>query len=69
MIVVDYIDELALLANTFDKAESQLQSLEEAPGIIGLYVNVDKTEFMCFKLERAICTSSGKPLKFADHFT
>ena len=37
-----------LLANTPAQAESLLQSLDKAAGGVGLYVNVDKTEYMCF---------------------
>ena len=34
-----------------------------------LYVNVNKTEFLCLKKERVISTLSCKPLKFIDQFT
>ena len=37
-----YTDDLAHLANTLAQAESQLHSLEQAAGGIGLYVNVNK---------------------------
>ena len=40
----DYADDIALLANTFAQAESQLHRLEKAAGGIGLQVNADKTE-------------------------
>ena len=36
---------------------------------IGLYVNLDKTEFMSFKQEKVISTLSGKPLKLVGQFT
>ena len=42
-------DDLALHTNTPTKAESQLYCLEQAARCVGLYVNSDKTEFMCFK--------------------
>ena len=43
-----YADVIALLANTPAQAETLLHSLEwEADGI-GLHVNTDKTEYMCF---------------------
>ena len=45
---VGYADDMALLANTPARAESQLHSLERAAGGIGLHVNADKTEYMCF---------------------
>ena len=44
----DYADDIALLANAPTQAESQLHSLEQAAGDIGLHVNTDKTGFMCF---------------------
>ena len=44
----DYADDLLLLANTPSQAKSLLHSLEQAARGIGLYVNLDKTEFMCF---------------------
>ena len=44
----DYADDIALLANTPTQAESLLHSPEWAAGGIGLHVNTDKTEFICF---------------------
>ena len=44
----DYADDIALLANTPAQVESLLHSLERAAAGIGLYVNADKTEYMCF---------------------
>ena len=41
-------DDIALLANTPAQSESLLHTLEQAAGDIGLHVNADKTEFMCF---------------------
>ena len=40
-----------------------LHSLEQAVGGIGLYEITNKTEFVCFKQEKAISTLSGRPLK------
>ena len=45
---VDYADDIALLANTPAQAESLQQSLERAAAGIGLRVNTDKTEYLCF---------------------
>ena len=45
---VDYVDDIALLANIPVQAESLLHSLERAAGGLSLYVNADKTEYMCF---------------------
>ena len=44
----DYADVIALLANTPAQAETLLYSLKRAAACIGLYVNADKTEYMCF---------------------
>ena len=44
----NYVDDLALLANTPTQAESLQHSLEQAARGIGLYMNSDKTEFMHF---------------------
>ena len=49
MIDADYADDLALHANEPAQAESLLHSLEQTAGGIELYVNVNKTEFMCLK--------------------
>ena len=43
----DYADDLALLANTPNQAETLLHSLERAAAGIGLHVNAHKTEYMC----------------------
>ena len=43
----DYADDIALMANTPNQAESLLHSLEQAAAGIGLYVNANKTEYMC----------------------
>ena len=45
---MDYADDTALLANSPAQTESQLHSLERAAGDIGLHVNADKTQYMCF---------------------
>ena len=45
---VDDADDLAFLANTPAQTESLLLSLEQATGGIGLHVNPDKTDYMCF---------------------
>ena len=41
-------DDTALLAKTPGQAETLLHSLERAAAGIGLHVNVDKREYMCF---------------------
>ena len=69
IIDTDYADDLGLLTFKPTQSESLLYSLGQAAGRIGLYVNVNKTEFMCFKQERVISTFSGKPLKLVDKST
>ena len=65
----DYADDIPLLANTPTQAESLLHSLERAAGGIGLYVNENKTEYMCFNQRGDISTLNGGPLKLVDKFT
>ena len=40
----DYADDIAILANTTNQAETLLHSLERAAAGIGLHVNAHKTE-------------------------
>ena len=65
----DYADDISLLANTPAQAESQLHSLEQAASGIGLHVNADKTEYMCFNQRGNISTLKSGPLKLVDKFT
>ena len=51
----DYTDKTALLANTTTQPESH--NLKQAAGGIGLHVNADKTEYMCFNQKRDISTN------------
>ena len=64
-------DDIVLLANAPPQVESQLYSLEKAAGGIGLYVNADKTEYMCFNQNqtRDISTLASSSLKLVDKFT
>ena len=68
---VDYIDLIALLANTPTQAESLLHSLEKATGSIGLHVNADKMEYMCLNQNQKgdISTLNGGSLKLVVKFT
>ena len=61
-----YVDDLALLANTPASSEPLPHSLEQTSRGVGLHVNANKTDFMCFKREGAISTLSGRPLKLID---
>ena len=65
----DYADDIAILANTPDQAETLLHSLERAAAGIGLYVNAHKTEYMCYNQTGDISTLEGTPLKLVDKFT
>ena len=65
----DYADDIALLANTPNQAETLLHSLERAATDIGLHVNAHKTEFMCFNQKGDISTLDGTSLKLVDKFT
>ena len=65
----DYADDIAILANTPDQAETLQHSLERAAAGIGLYVNAHKTEYMCYNQKGDISTLDGTPLKLVDKFT
>ena len=65
----NYADDIALLANTPNQAETLLHSLERAAAGIGLHVNAHKTEYMCFNQAGDISTLDGTPLKLVDKFT
>ena len=65
----DYSDDIALLANTPAQAKSLLHSLERAASGIGLHVNADKTDFMCFNQRGNFSTLDGWSLKLVDKFT
>ena len=65
----DYADDIAILANTPDQAETLLHSLERAAAGIGLYVNAHKIEYMCYNQTGDISTLDGTPVKLVDKFT
>ena len=65
----DYTDNLALLANTPNQAETLLHSLERATAGIGLLVNAHKIEYMCYNQTGNITTLDGASLKLVDKFT
>ena len=60
---------MALLANAPAQAESWLRSLERAAAGIGLHVNAEKREYMCFNQSGDISTVKGGPLKLVDKFS
>ena len=65
----DYADDIALLANTPNQAETRLHSLERAAAGIGLHVNAHKTEYMCYNQTSDITTLDRASLKLVDKFT
>ena len=65
----DYTDDIALLANSPTQVKSLIHRLKWAAGSIGLHVNADKTEYMCFNQRGHISTLKGGPLKLVDKFT
>ena len=58
----DYADDIA-------QAETLLHSLERAAGGIGLHVNADKTEYMCFNQKGDISSQKGGSLKLVNKLT
>ena len=65
----DYTDDIALLVNTPNQAETLLHSLERAAVGIGFHVNAHKTEYMCYNQTGDISTLDRTSLKLVDKFT
>ena len=65
---MDYADDIARLANTPARADSTLHCLEQAASDIGLHVNAENTEYMCFNQIGDISTLNGSSLKQVDKF-
>ena len=65
----DYADNMAILANTANQAETLLHSLERAAAGIGFYVNAHKAEYVCFNQAGDISTPEGTFRKLVDKFT
>ena len=66
---VDYTNDKALLANTPAQVKSLLHRLEQAVASIGLDVNADKTEYMCFNQRDDNSMLNGSSPKLVDKFT
>ena len=66
---VDNADGIALMANTPNKAETLLHSLERVAAGTDLDVNAETTEYMCFNQRGDISTLKGSSLKLVDKFT
>ena len=65
----DYADDIALLANTPNKAETLLHSWERTAAGIDLHVNAHKTEYMSLNQAGHISTLDGTSMKLVDKFT
>ena len=65
----DYADDIAILANTPNQAETLLHSWERAAAGIDLHVNALKTEYMCYNQTSDISLLNGTSLKLVDKFT
>ena len=65
----DYADDIAILANTPNQAETLLHSLERAAAGIGFHVNAHKMEYMYHNQTGDITTQDRTPLKLVDKFT
>ena len=65
----DYTNDIAILANTPNQAETLLHSLEWATTGIGLHVNAHKTEYMCSNQTGDITTLDRTSRKLMDKFT
>ena len=62
----DCADDIAILANIPNQAETLLHSLEPATAGIVLHVNAHKTEYMCYNQTGDITTLDGTPLELVD---
>ena len=65
----DYADDIVLLVNTPNQAETLLHNLEQAAAGIGPHVNAHKTEYMCYNQTGDISTLNRASLKLVDKFT
>ena len=65
----DNADDIAILSNTPNQAETLLYSLKQAAAGIGLHVNAHKTEHMCLNQTGDISTLDRSSLKLVDKLT
>ena len=56
---MDCTNDIALMVNTPTQVETLLHSLERAAAGIGLHVNADKKEYICFNQRGDISTLKG----------
>ena len=70
----DFADDLALIANSINNAQTLLNSLESAANCVGLYLNDTKTEYMSYTKTQSsidnlvIKTVSGHVLKRVEDY-
>ena len=66
----DYADDLAVLADILKDATFLLHSIERTAKEIGLYLNADKTEFICFNQDASegMRSLNGEKIKQVDDF-
>ena len=65
----DYADDIAILVNKPNQAETLLYSLEQAAAGIGLHINAHRTEYMCFNQTHDLSKQEGSSLKLVEKFT
>lgn len=65
----DFADDIALISDTIEKAQLLLLRVETAAELVGLHVNVTKTEYMMYNQDESdIVTLTGESLKCVDDF-
>ncbi|CAM1316814.1 Uncharacterised protein r2_g2583 [Pycnogonum litorale] len=70
MTDVDYADDLAVLADVLKDATFLLHSIERTSKEIGLYLNADKTEFLCLNQDASegMKSLNGDKIKQVEDF-
>ena len=66
--IMEYADDIALLANAPAQAKTLLHNLEWTAAGIDLHVNAHKTEYMCFNQRGNIATLNSSSRKLVDKF-
>ena len=66
---INNYNDIAPLANTSSQVKTLLHGRERAAAGIGVHVNADKTEYMCFNQRGNISTQNGSSLKLMGKFT
>ena len=67
----DFADDIALISQSLENAQSLLQSLEQASNCVGLYLNETKTQYVnkcSSNTEHGIRTLNQTPLKQVDDY-